>query len=577
MNSRKKHASRQLSPGPGRLLILVGVLSLVALAIVYRIIDLQLLNKRFLQNEGDKRSVRYESIPAHRGIIFDRNGEPLAVSTPLVTAWADPGDLMASRERWGALARQLDISKAVLAQRIMDNGSRGFMYLKRQLTPEQGAQLMALRIPGVQVMDESRRYYPAGEVTAHLVGFTDIDEVGQEGLELSYDNWLKGTPGRVRYLKDRRGNLVKQAELVRSAEPGKELMLSIDLRLQYMAYKELKKAVEYHKAQAGSLIMVDVVTGEVLAMVNQPSYNPNNRADMKAYRMRNRVVTDVLEPGSTLKPFTVAAALESGKYRRDTPVDTTPGYMRLGRDTVRDVRNFGQLTVTSVLTRSSNIGVTKMALDIGVDNVLDMLRRVGIGQSTGIGFPGENTGYLPYRDRWSAIEVATLSFGYGLTVSPLQLAQAYQVLGAKGVMRPLSLIKRDVAPPGVQVLDSGIAEDILMMLGTVVQSGSGTRAAVPSYRIGGKTGTVRKVGSKGYADNRHIGVFAGLAPLDNPRLATVVIINEPAEGGYYGGLTAAPVFSRVNGNALRMLGIAPQPQDILTARRDTEKSAKDAG
>ncbi len=550
-----------------RLAVLQCLLVVAGLAIGYRIVDLQLLDRHFLQNEGDKRSVRYEQLPAHRGVIFDRNGKPLSVSTPVMTIWADPNDLFAVKERWGELAKQLRIKKQVLARRISANRGKEFMYLKRHLTPEQGRQVLALKIPGVQMMEEHRRYYPAGEVTSHLVGFTDIDEAGQEGIELGYNNWLKGSPGKIRYLKDRRGNLAKQAELVESAEPGKELMLSIDLGLQYMAYRELKKAVDRHKARAGSLVMVDVQTGEVLAMVNQPSYNPNNRAEMKAWRMRNRAVTDVLEPGSTLKPFTVAAALESGKYNKNTPVNTTPGYMRIGRDTVRDIRNYGQLDVTSVLTKSSNIGVTKMALGIGVDAVLDMLRRVGIGQATGVGFPGESTGYLPYRDRWSNIEVATLSFGYGLTVTPLQLAQAYTVLGAKGVMRPLSLIKRDVAPKGTRVMDERVAMDVLDMLGTVVQAGSGRRAKVQAYKVGGKTGTARKVGSGGYSNDRHIGVFAGIAPIDNPRLATVIVIDEPTDRGYYGGLTAAPVFSKVNASALRMLGVPPEQRDVLTADR----------
>ena len=354
--------NRRTKSGPSnrwRLAVLQCVLVIAGLSIGYRIVDLQLLDRHFLQNEGDKRSVRYEQVPAHRGVIFDRNGKPLAVSTPVVTIWADPADLFPVKSRWGDLAKQLGISEKVFARRITASRGKDFIYLKRHLTPEQGQMVMALQVPGVHMMEEHRRYYPAGEVTAHLVGFTDIDEEGQEGMELGYNSWLKGSPGKIRYLKDRRGQLAKQAELVESAEPGKELMLSIDLGLQYMAYRELKKAVDHHKARAGSLVMLDVQTGEVLAMVNQPSYNPNNRSGMKAYRMRNRTVTDVLEPGSTLKPFTVMAALESGRYDKNTPVDTTPGYMRIGRNRVSDIRNYGQLNVTSVLTKSSNIGVTK--------------------------------------------------------------------------------------------------------------------------------------------------------------------------------------------------------------------------
>ncbi len=550
-----------------RLCVLQCLLIIAVATTAYRIIDLQLIDRHFLQSEGNKRSVRYESVPAHRGIIFDRNGKPLAVSTPVTTLWADPAELSLAKTRWSELAAALGISEITLARRISANRGKDFMYLKRHLTPEKGAKILALKIPGVNEMEEHRRYYPAAEVTSHLVGFTDIDEKGQEGVELGYNDWLEGVPGKIRYLKDRRGRLAKQAELVESVEPGKELMLSIDLSLQYMAYRELQKAVDKHKAKAGSLVMIDVHTGEILAMVNQPAYNPNNRAGMAAVRMRNRVVTDVLEPGSTLKPFTVMAALESGRYTKDTPINTYPGYMRVGRNLVKDILNYGQLTVTSVLTKSSNIGVTKMAMDVGIDSVLDTLRRVGLGQATGIGFPGESSGYLPFRDRWSDIEVATLSFGYGLTVTPLQLAQAYAVLGAKGIMRPVSLIKRDVPPKGIRVFDEQISKDVLEMLSTVVDNGSGRRAKVPAYRVGGKTGTARKVGASGYQDDRHIGVFAGIAPIDNPRLATVIVIDEPTKGGYYGGLTAAPVFSTVNANALRMLGVAPQQKEVLTAER----------
>lgn len=540
-----------------RLKVLQSVLLVAGLAIGYRIVDLQLLDRHFLQNEGDKRSVRYESVAAHRGVIFDRNGDPLAVSTPVVTIWADPEELYGASEHWQVLARELGVSLKWLSGRVEVAKNRDFIYLKRQLTPEQGAKVMALKVPGVQSINEHRRYYPAAEVTAHLVGFTNIDESGQEGLELAYNEWLTGEPGKRRVLKDRKGQLARQAELMKSASPGKELMLSIDLRLQYMAYRELKKAVELYKAKAGSLVMLDVKTGEVLAMVNQPAYNPNNRAGMQAHKMRNRVVTDMVEPGSTLKPFTVAAALESGQFYKNSVINTTPGYMRLGRDQVKDFRNYGAIDVTTVLRKSSNVGVSKMALAIGPDKVLDLLQRVGLGQSSGTGFPGENPGYLPYRDRWSDIEIATLSFGYGLTVTPLQLAQAYMVLGAGGIMRPVSLIKRDVIPDGVRVMDQQVADDLRKMLREVVHGGTGGRAMIDAFEVGGKTGTARKVGPNGYIKDRYIGMFAGLAPIDNPRLAMVVIIDDPSGETYYGGLTAAPVFSKVAAGALRLLGVEP--------------------
>ena len=560
-----------------RLRLVQFVLLLVGFLLGYRVIDLQLLDRSFLQGEGDKRSVRYEAVPAHRGVIFDRNGKPLAASTPVTTIWGMPDELIEASEHWPELAEALGVSVNWLKKRITAAQGKEFIYLKRKMTPEAGASVMALKVPGVYSRGEQKRYYPTGEVAAHLVGFTNIDEDGQEGLELTYNDWLAGEPGQRRVLKDRKGQVIREAELVKSARPGKELMLSIDLRLQYMAYRELKLAVEKYRASAGSLVMVDVKTGEVLAMVNQPSYNPNNRAGMKAYRMRNRVVTDMMEPGSTLKPFTVAAALESGKYTKDTVINTSPGWMYLGRNQVKDVRNYGAINVATVLSKSSNIGVTKMALDIGPDKVVDMLQRVGIGQSTGVAFPGENTGYLPYRDRWSKIEIATMSFGYGLTVTPLQLAQAYMAIGTDGIMRPLSLIKRDVAPEGVRVMDENVARDVRRMLNAVVQNtGTGRRAQVDSYEVGGKTGTAKKVGANGYADDRYIGVFAGLAPIENPRLAVVVVIDDPAGNVYYGGQTAAPVFSKVASGALRMLSVEPEDKQPLVS--DVAKnSSRDSG
>ena len=547
-----------------RLHLVRCVLIAAGLFLGYQIIDLQLLNRHFLQNEGDKRAVRYESIMAHRGVIFDRNGEPLAISAPVMTIWADPAELCQAKAQWQVLADELEVSLAWLSERVEGAKNRDFIYLKRQLSPEQGARVMALKVPGVNAIDEQRRYYPAAEVTAHLVGITNIDESGQEGLELAYNDWLSGQPGKRRVLKDRKGQLARKAQLVTSASPGKELMLSIDLRLQYVAYRELKKAVELHQARAGSLVMLDVKTGEVLAMVNQPAYNPNNRADMQNGAMRNRVMTDTMEPGSTLKPFAVAAALESGQFRRDSVINTSPGYLTLGRDQVKDNRDYGAIDVTTVLRKSSNVGVSKMALAIGPDKVVDLLQRLGLGQSVGTGFPGESSGYLPFRDRWSDIEIATLSFGYGLTVTPLQLAQAYMVLGAGGIMRPVSLIKRDVVPEGVRVMDQQVADDLRAMLREVVHGGTGGRAQVEAFEVGGKTGTARKVGKNGYMKDRYTSMFAGLVPIDNPRLAMVVVIDDPSGKVYYGGLTAAPVFAQVAAGVLRILGVEPvnsEPSD----------------
>ncbi|AMO57178.1 peptidoglycan D,D-transpeptidase FtsI family protein [Endozoicomonas montiporae] len=566
-NSKKNaKAGGNLQGYPARYRILKGLFALAGLVILSRVMYLQVYDSRFLQQEGDKRAIRHESIPAHRGVIFDRNGKMLAVSAPVMTIWGDPRVLVDQQEHWPTLARVLDIQTSELATRIRNNSSKEFIYLKRQVTPEEGMTVLNLNIPGVNSYDEHKRYYPMGEVAAHLVGITGIDDKGQEGLELGYDSWLTGQSGTRRTLKDRRGRLAKEAEVIKSAEPGKEIMLSIDLRLQYMAYRELKRAVTELKASSGSLVMLDIETGEVLAMVNQPSYNPNNRSGMQAYRMRNRVMTDLFEPGSTLKPFTVVAGLESGRYNRDTEINTGNGYMRVGRNAVRDLGGYGTIDMETILVRSSNIGVSKIAMDIGADSLVSVLRRVGIGQSIGTGFPGERTGFLPYQDRWSDFDLSTLSFGYGLTVTPLQLAQAYMVLGAGGILRPVSLIKRDVPPQGKRVIDEHIASEVLDMLSAVVRRGSGRRAGIPSYPVAGKTGTVRKVGGSGYYDDRHIGLFAGVVPADNPRLATVVIIDDPSGENYYGSFTAAPVFSKVNAQALRMLGVKPKHNDVLTAK-----------
>ena len=566
-NTRKNaRAGKSLQGYPVRYRILKGLFALAGVVILSRVMFLQVYDSRFLQQEGNKRAVRYESIPAHRGVIFDRNGKMLAVSAPVMTLWGDPRQLIDQHEHWPELARALDMPASELATRIRNNASKEFIYLKRQVTPEEGMAILNLNIPGVNSYDEHKRYYPMGEVAAHLVGITGIDDKGQEGLELGYDSWLTGKPGTRRTLKDRRGRLAKEAEITKSAEPGKEIMLSIDLRLQYMAYRELKKAVTELKASSGSLVMLDIETGEVLAMVNQPSYNPNNRSGMQAYRMRNRVMTDLFEPGSTLKPFAVVAGLESGRYNRDTEIKTGNGYMRVGRNAVRDLNGYGTIDVETVLVRSSNIGVSKIAMEVGADAVMSVMRRIGLGQSVGTGFPGERTGFLPYKDRWSDFELSTLSFGYGLTVTPLQLAQAYMVLGAGGVLRPVSLIKRDVPPQGKRVIDEQVAKEVLGMLSSVVSQGSGRRASIPSYPVAGKTGTVRKVGGSGYSEDRHVGLFAGVVPADNPKLATVVIIDDPAGEKYYGSLTAAPVFSRVNAQALRMLGVKPRHKDVLTAK-----------
>ena len=543
----------------GRIGIVLFFIALASLFLGYRIIDLQLSEQDFLQSQGDRRTIRYESVAAHRGIIFDRNGEALAVSAPVTTIGAQVDDLFAAPERWVELAQALGESVDALSDKITKSHAknRGYIYLKRQMSPAQGEKVLTLKVPGIRAEYEQRRYYPEAEVSAHVVGFTNIDEKGQEGIELAFNEWLTGKPGKQRVSQDRRGGLARPAELVKSAEPGKELRLSLDSRIQYIAYRELKAAVEKYKAKAGSVVVLDVHTGEVLAMVNQPAYNPNNRADLQANKIRNRVVTDNLEPGSTLKTFAMLAALESGKYQWDAVVDTSPGYIKLGKYQVKDPRNLGKLSLTEILRKSSNVGISKITLDIGHEAIIDLLVRFGFGQSTGTGFPGESSGYLPIRTRWSDIETATLSFGYGLTVTPLQLAQAYMIIGAGGIARPLSLIRRDVVPEGTRVLDESIAKQMLTMLKAVIQGSLTSKAKIDGFEVGGKTGTARKVGPQGYLKNRYTAMFAGLAPIDNPRIAMVVIIDDPIGTEYYGGQTAAPAFSGVAANALRILGEQP--------------------
>ena len=540
-----------------------------------RVSYLQVVNRPFLQNEGDKRTVREEVISAHRGMIFDRNGSPLAVSTSVVTIWADPRILVEERSRWPELARALRISTKNLARKVENASGRGFVYLKRRMQPVDAEKVLALDVSGVNGLPEYRRFYPAGEVAAQLVGLTDIDDKGQEGVELALDDWLSGEPGAMRLIKDRRGRVIREADVLRSAEPGHEIRLSIDLRLQYLAYKELVRAVRENEARTASLVMLDVKTGEVLAMVNQPSFNPNNRSDFSAASIRNRAIVDQFEPGSVIKPFTIAAALESGRYSSHTPVNTSPGWMVVGRDTVKDVRNFGKLDVTGVITKSSNVGVSKMALDIGPEQLVSLFQRVGLGQSTGVVFPGESTGLMPTRSRWKPIETATLSYGYGLTVTSLQLAQAYMILANGGKAVPVSLMKRDIPVEGEQVIDVDVARNVLDMMKTVTSvKGTGRRARTDSYTVAGKTGTVKKLGAKGYSDDSYISLFAGVVPANKPRVAMVVVLDGTKSAKYYGGVVAAPVFSRVAGEAMRMLGVPADNADSQRMLVDTARNSR---
>ncbi|MCQ4309610.1 penicillin-binding transpeptidase domain-containing protein [Pseudomonas stutzeri] len=566
---------------PWRFRIVLALLALMVGALAWRIVDLQVIDQGFLQNQGDARSVRHIPIPAHRGLITDRHGEPLAVSTPVTTLWGNPRELQAAQARWPELAQALGQEPVALQQRLKEQAEREFIYLVRGLTPEQGQRVLDLGIPGVYAQEEFRRFYPAGEVAAHVVGFTDIDDRGREGLELAYDEWLAGVPGKRQVLKDRRGRLIKDVQVVKNAKPGKALALSIDLRLQYLAHSELRKVVQEHGAKAASLVMVDVQTGEVLAMANQPTYNPNNRRNLQPSAMRNRALIDVFEPGSTVKPFSIAAALGTGKYQPESVVNTLPGWMRIGRYTIRDVSRGGMLNLTGILMKSSNVGISKIALDIGPEPVHTIMQQAGFGQATGLGFPGERVGNLPNHRKWRDAETASLAYGYGLSVTAAQLAHAYAVLGNEGNNVPMSLLRLDQPQEGVQVIDKTISTTVLRMLQSVVEEegGGGTRAKVPGYHVAGKSGTAKKVsGTGGYTKDAYRSFFAGVAPVSNPRIAVVVVVDEPSEGGYYGGLVAAPVFGKVAARALRLMNVAPDnlppPADVQTAEAAKVKGGR---
>ncbi|MFW1677562.1 peptidoglycan D,D-transpeptidase FtsI family protein [Pontibacter sp. JAM-7] len=541
-----------------RLWLVMLLLLLVALGITGRMLGLYITEQDFLQGQGEARTVRVIQAPAHRGIIADRHGEPLAVSAPVATIWADPAKMNLEHASMGKMAALLQMSRPVLLRKLSENRERRFIYLKRQVTPELASQVLALAIPGVHIDREYKRFYPAGEVTTHLVGFTDLDGKGQEGLELSFEDWLHAEPGKQMVMKDRLGRTIKHIRELSPAQNGSDMQLTIDLRLQYLAYRELKAAVQTHKADGGSLVMLDAATGEILAMVNQPSYNPNDPAQRIPSLLRNRALTDVFEPGSTMKPLTVAAALMSGKYRPETVVHTAPGYIRVKGNTIRDHRNYGDLDLTGIITKSSNVGVTKLALSMDPGAVVNLMRNVGLGQATTLGYPGESSGVLPYLADKQVVERATMSYGYGLSVTPLQLAQSYLALANDGVMTPPSLIRQSEANTGVRVMPTDVARNVRAMMETVISaSGTGRRAAVPGYRVAGKTGTVHKVGSGGYIDDQYISVFAGIAPASNPRLVTVVMVDNPKGQEYYGGEVAAPVFSRTLSGALRLLNVPP--------------------
>ncbi len=548
----------QQSSFNGRAYFAVFCLALGATGLFARAVYLQVVDEAFLERQADARHIRSAKLAAHRGTITDRNGEVLAVSTPVDSIWVDPKVLLTTPEQIPVLAKALDIKEKDFTAKLSRNSNKEFLWAKRHMNPAAATAVLDRGIAGVHVQREYRRYYPAGEVTGHLLGFTNIDDNGQEGLELAFDHRLAGSPGSKKVLKDRLGRFVEDIESVRAPVHGQNVVSSIDLRMQYFAYRSLKSAVKKHKAKSGSAVVIDVNTGEVLAIVNQPSYNPNNRASFSASHYRNRAITDIFEPGSALKPLIVAAALESGKYRPNSYINTSPGFIKVGSKKIIDTRNLGRINMQTILQKSSNVGATKIAMSLDSNYLWDVLTRFGLGQSTASGFPGESAGLLSHYSNWREISQATLAYGYGLSMTPLQLAQAYAVLGGHGLQRPVSLLKVEQEPIARRVVKSETADAVLRMMESVVQEGgTGTQAAIAGYRVAGKTGTSRKAGVGGYAEDRYAAVFAGLAPASDPQLAMVVIVDEPNAGQYYGGQVAAPVFSNIASGALRILAVAP--------------------
>jgi cell division protein FtsI (penicillin-binding protein 3) len=555
-----------------RRFMVLAVFVLALTGLLWRAFDMQVFNQDFFQRQGDARHLRTVVIPAHRGDIYDRNGQPLAISTPVDTVWVNPGDVLESGVNLKPLANLLQIDLASLKKRLKQNKQREFLYLQRQVEPELAAKFRALDVPGMYLQREYRRYYPAGEVTAHVLGFTSVDDIGQEGMELALDAEMTGQEGSKRIIRDSLGRAVDDVERIRAAEPGKNIYLSIDRRLQYFAYRSLKAAVKANNAVAGTAVVLDAHTGEVLAMVNQPSFNTNDRAQLRPGVTRNRAVTDVFEPGSTMKPFTMAAALESGKWHPGDHVNTAPGQYPVQGKWIRDSHNYGVLDMAGIIIKSSNVGISKVALTLDPQKQLDMYARLGFGTYGISGFPGERSGSLK-SGKVRDFERATMAFGYSISVTALQLARAYGAFAADGEIYPVTFLKRETPVTGERVMSTRTARQVRAMMEKVVSDeGTARDANVPSYRVAGKTGTVHKFIAGGYAEDRYLAVFAGLAPASDPRLVMVVMVDEPRGKKYYGGQIAGPVFGEVMGDAMRLLDITPDDIQLAAGKKSEGKA-----
>ncbi|MFI4918133.1 MAG: peptidoglycan D,D-transpeptidase FtsI family protein [Legionellales bacterium] len=539
-----------------RLIIISGFFALLLFVLIWRMIDLTVLHRQFLQGQGNARSLRDVDIPAYRGMITDRNGAPLAISTPVESVWVNPKDFSPDKKQFMRLAQYLNISPKELSRKIVGAGSREFLYLQRQLPPTLSKKIEALKIPGINFQKEFKRFYPDSDSISQLLGFTNVDDHGLEGIELAYQDWLMGIVGKKRVVKDRMGHIIEELGILKEPRPGHDLVLSIDRQLQYLAYNELSKTVEEFAAKSGSVVVVDTENGEILAIANVPSYNPNSRGHYQRETYRNRALTDTFEPGSVMKPFSIASALETGLFTPSTVIDTNPSWMIVHGRTVRDIHNYGVLDVTGVLQHSSNVGVTKMVLASPPEQLIGLLQRSGFGQRTESTYPGESDGSIVKVKDANPFVLATLAFGYGMSVTALQLAKANLVFANKGQLIPVTLLHNDTPTPGVQVMLPKTAEQVLAMMEAVLgKDGTGKDARVPGYRVAGKTGTARVAGKNGYQDKRYTASFMGIAPVSKPKFVVVVIIHEPSRKGYYAAAVAAPLFSKVMSGALRLFNI----------------------
>lgn len=542
-----------------RFYLVISILLFAIGCLITRVIYLAIIEQHFLRSQGDVRVVRVINQPAFRGMIKDRNGYPLAISTSIYSVWLNPKDVEQIEKNAKAVAHLLNVKSSLIHQLLQKNKNKEFVYLKRDVEPDIAAKLKNLKIPGVYLQQEYKRYYPEGEITAHLIGFTNVDDQGQEGLELTYNKWLAGVPGKQSVIRDRIGRIISAEKPLQEQTPGKDIVLSIDKRIQYLAYRELLAGVEKNHAESGSAIVLDVKTGEVLAMVNQPSFNPNHRPLHHPEVLRNRAITDTFEPGSTIKAFSIASAFDSGKYTPNSVIDTSPGWIKVGHKIVHDEHTKGLLTIPQILQVSSNVGTAKMILSLPPNQLWNLLHDVGFGESTYSGFPGERSGALVKPTKWSPIGIVTLAYGYGLSVTTLQLVHAYSILANDGVKLPISLLHSDRKITGEKVIKTSVAKQMLALLESVTttKGATGEKARVTGYRIAGKTGTTIQAGVHGYHLKQYISSFVGIAPVSHPQVVVVVVIHQPKGKEYYGGLVSAPVFEKIMEGTLRILNIPP--------------------